>query len=468
MNRVRLRVFFLALSDVLTLGVILGIAVSIDTLLVLEQPISEYYGLWVLLPIFVICNMLLKLYHGNFFYPGAASGQVEELRRLFQSLTIAFLLFFGYGFFSGRFTALSPWMMAGVWMGTAVFLPVTRWIVRSILKWTGVGTIRVLIAGAGRTGRLVAHETRRDRHFGFEVVGFLDDDPHKAGKSYQGVAVLGMVEETIQIARQHDVHYLVVCLPVTKLDSCWRKFSLYFKHVLIIPDNRIFPISWILPVDFNCYPGFEISNQLLLPGPRMLKNLQELLMSVAAAVVLFPALLLLATAVKLTSRGPIFYRAKRLGRNDKPIQVYKFRTMYIDADANLERMLAENPHLQREWERKFKLDNDPRITPLGRFLRRTSLDELPQLWNVIKGDMALIGPRPIVDQEKRYYRQQYDVFSRVKPGVTGLWQVTGRSDTSYETRILLDMFYIMNWSPWLDYFILLKTVKEVLQGRGAR
>ena len=191
-------------------------------------------------------------------------------------------------------------------------------------------------------------------------------------------------------------------------------------------------------------------------------------MLIALAVVcLIPVFVVLALLVKCSSRGPVFYRARRLGVNGKPIEVWKFRTMYKDADERLAKILAENPELKKEWDENFKLKNDPRITPLGKILRKTSLDELPQFVNVLRGEMAVIGPRPIVEKEIAYYGPSYEVFSRVKPGITGFWQVSGRSDTTYERRIELDMYYINNWSIWLDYYIFLKTVKEVLICRGA-
>jgi len=141
--------------------------------------------------------------------------------------------------------------------------------------------------------------------------------------------------------------------------------------------------------------------------------------------------------------------------------------MYKDADERLAKILAENPELKKEWDENFKLKNDPRVTPLGKIMRKTSLDELPQFVNVLRGEMAVIGPRPIVEKEVAYYGPHYEVFSRVKPGITGFWQVSGRSDTTYERRIELDMYYINNWTIWLDYYIFLKTIKEVLICRGA-
>lgn len=142
--------------------------------------------------------------------------------------------------------------------------------------------------------------------------------------------------------------------------------------------------------------------------------------------------------------------------------------MYEDAESRLAKLLAENPKTAEEWNNNFKLAADPRVTPFGRVLRKTSLDELPQLFNVFSGEMALIGPRPIVENEIPYYGNSYDVFSSVKPGITGLWQVSGRSDTSYSERVLLDTYYVLNWSPWMDVWILVRTVYAVLFMRGAR
>ena len=155
-------------------------------------------------------------------------------------------------------------------------------------------------------------------------------------------------------------------------------------------------------------------------------------------------------------------------KNGKPIEVLKFRTMRENAEYELEQLFEKYPEMRLEWEHYFKLENDPRITYFGKFLRRTSLDELPQFWNILKGDMALIGPRPIVNAEVKYYGKDYPVFSSVKPGITGLWQVSGRSDTGYEERVALDVFYVNNWSIWMDYYIFFATLNAIFLRRGAK
>ena len=181
-----------------------------------------------------------------------------------------------------------------------------------------------------------------------------------------------------------------------------------------------------------------------------------------------PFFVVIPLLIKLTSRGPVFYRHLRIGQGGREFRIWKFRSMYADADARLAEMLAKNPKMKDEYESDFKLTHDPRVTPLGRFLRRTSLDELPQLFNVFLGQMSMIGPRPIVQEEVEKYGASYAGLSSVKPGITGLWQISGRSDTGYARRVEFDTYYALNWSPWLDLWILLRTIFAVLLMRGAR
>jgi Undecaprenyl-phosphate galactose phosphotransferase WbaP len=184
-------------------------------------------------------------------------------------------------------------------------------------------------------------------------------------------------------------------------------------------------------------------------------------------VLCLPILLLLAMLIKLDSRGPIFYSQTRIGRAGKSFQAIKFRTMAVNADQLLEHYLQRQPELRTLWQQDHKLKKDPRLTRVGRWLRRTSLDELPQLWNVLKGEMSLVGPRPIIAEEISRYGDKYPLYTRVKPGLTGLWQVSGRNNISYAERVNLDAYYVRNWSVWLDAYILLRTPWVVLTAEGA-
>ncbi len=232
-------------------------------------------------------------------------------------------------------------------------------------------------------------------------------------------------------------------------------------------------------IDFIGIRAFRMSAYLLGPHPRLLgpfahegiarrlKRLIDIFISATALLVLAPLMLLIALLIKLTSPGPVFYRHRRLGRNMRPFAVLKFRTMFVDADRRLEQILASDPEKRAEFEKTFKLKNDPRVTSIGRILRRTSLDELPQLLNVLAGEMSLVGPRPIVEKEIQYYQDYSLLLFRVPPGLTGLWQVSGRTDTTYEERVKLDTRYVREWTLWGDLLIIIRTVPAVLARKGA-
>lgn len=470
MNGARFRVLILAVSDLLCLGILF----LATTLLYREfgggsYKLSAYLELLPVLPLFFLCNALIRLYHGNFLYPGAILPPQKELQRLVFSVTMTYLILFSYLLLIREAEVYSRFVLLVSWFLTCLLIMPCRNLARILMKKGKIGQIRVLIAGAGKTGLELEAMLREDEHFGFAVEGFLDDSvtndslpPEMHGK------IIGNLSHAIEIARERKIDYLICCLPLDIVQKYLRPFLTCFKHLTIVPAGQVLPGAWAYPTNFDHLSGIEIRNQLLLPGPRHLKSLFEFIVSFFAVIFLLPLLLLLALLVKLTSRGPAIYGAKRLGLNGREIRVWKFRTMRRDAEAYLKKMLSEDPALAEEWKRNFKLENDPRITKFGRFLRKTSLDELPQLFNVLTGEMAMIGPRPIVAGEVKYYGKDYEVFSRVKPGITGLWQISGRSDTTYEQRVRFDLSYIMNWSVWLDIYILMRTVLEVLRCRGAK
>ena len=205
---------------------------------------------------------------------------------------------------------------------------------------------------------------------------------------------------------------------------------------------------------------------LLLPSYR-LKRAIDLILIVASLPVVAALIAIVAIAVRCTSRGPVFYSQRRIGRGGREFNSWKFRTMVPNAEYVLADFLAADPGLREEWEQRHKLCSDPRITSIGRLLRRTSLDELPQLWNVLMGEMTLVGPRPIVADEVGKYGAVFVLYTAVVPGITGLWQVSGRNDTTYDQRVEYDRFYIRNWSPWMDLQILSRTVSVILSGTGA-
>jgi Undecaprenyl-phosphate galactose phosphotransferase WbaP len=269
---------------------------------------------------------------------------------------------------------------------------------------------------------------------------------------------------------QGFAQYAIVAMPNTRhpelrhtIQDCCRGF----RHVLLMPDMPGVCSLGVLAREIGGELGFELPQRLFHQSAAFAKRTIDLSISLFVLALLLPLFLLIMLAVRVTSPGPIFYGHSRYGRDGDLFKALKFRTMAMNSDAILEEHLRRHPELREEWNRDHKLKNDPRITSIGTWLRRYSLDELPQLWNVIKGDMSLVGPRPIVAAEIPKYGLGYNLYTRVRPGITGLWQVSGRNNTTYEERVAFDEYYVRNWSIWLDSYILARTAKVVLTADGA-
>lgn len=417
-----------------------------------EHGMEFYLALWPVGLAFLVLNAVFGLYHGNPIYPAAPVSPVEELRRLVDSSLVSHLGVIALLALSRQTTedySRAVIVLSGLF--TAVAAQPVRNAVRTVLRRLDIAQIPVVYVGSGTGGNLVAASLAADAYTGFRIVKSFDRDSE------------GIVEE----ARVLGVRLLVVCEDVRIFRVRIAEFRKWFSHIEFLPTAEAFPILNARPVAFDGVGGLEMVSQDRMSAIRVEKWILDKFLAVVAFVTLLPLFAIIPILIKLTSRGPVFYRQDRLGRKGKLIKVWKFRSMYADADARLARLLEENPALRTEWEANFKLKDDPRVTPFGRFLRKTSLDEIPQLFNVFAGDMALVGPRPIVEREVPLYGAAYETFASVKPGVTGLWQVSGRSDTNYPRRVALDTYYVLNWSPWLDIWILFRTASAVFRMKGA-
>jgi Undecaprenyl-phosphate galactose phosphotransferase WbaP len=256
-------------------------------------------------------------------------------------------------------------------------------------------------------------------------------------------------------------------IPPDFLNSIIEEHWSSFAHLVMVSFDHQVGSVWITPYDMGGILGLEVRQNLLSDLQQRLKRAMDYFIILLFSPLLLPLIGLLALLIKLDSPGSVFYNQYRLGQYGKKIKVWKFRTMVSDADQVLEHYLKLHPDYRQEWEANHKIKNDPRVTRVGKILRRFSLDELPQLWNVLSGEMSMVGPRPIVDDEKRYYASCLRLYMQVKPGLTGLWQVSGRNDVSYEKRVQLDEYYVRNWSIWLDLYILARTFFAILGGKGA-
>jgi Undecaprenyl-phosphate galactose phosphotransferase WbaP len=245
------------------------------------------------------------------------------------------------------------------------------------------------------------------------------------------------------------------------------RYAESFQSVLAIPD--LFDLAYFGAAtrDLGGVLGIEVRRQLLLAGPRFAKRLMDIGITAFGLLLISPVLLLIALLIKLDSKGSVFYHQKRLGQDGVRFPAFKFRTMHGDGEARLAALLEHEPRLRAEYEEFHKLTVDPRVTRVGRFLRKYSLDELPQLLNVLFGDMSLVGPRPYLEREIPEMEQKEAIILRVKPGITGIWQVTERNSSSFERRLHMDVEYVRSWSPWLDIYVLARTIPVVLGGTGS-
>lgn len=461
---VRVRVMALMAGDLLFLSGVWGFFVLLYWMVAdVGYSPRQYLAFWPVGPLYVFLNTGFRLYGGSMLHPSLPLSPVEEFRRLVCSsllLHVGVMSFLG---FSRLETEVSRLVLVCSCVTAALFAQSVRDAVRGILKRFDVGQTPVVVLGSGSVAQSLVADFAASSYFGVKVLGYFDRD----GRALGNLPRLGGVRDVVRISRQLAVRRLVVCEDQRVLRTQLSGFATHFTHVDYFPEASAFPISGARPLSVDGLGGIEMVNQLQMPVVRFQKALLDWVLSIFALVLLTPFFIVIPLLIKLTSRGPVFYRQHRLGRKGRPFLIWKFRTMYHDADRRLERILDRRPDLAGEWERKRKLSNDPRVTPFGRFLRRTSLDEIPQIFNVFGGEMSLIGPRPIVEDEVWHYGSRYDVFSRVKPGVTGLWQSQGRSDTDYSRRVALDIYYVLNWNIWLDLWICLRTVFSVVTMRGA-
>ncbi len=424
---------------------------------------SEYATLLPGLPLFFLVFLALDL------YPGIAANAIEEFRKMIHAVTLSYLLLIVSTFFvkvGGQYSRIA-FVLA--WLLTLALVPISRRTVRAVgarQSWWGVPTV---IFGAGQAGKAMLKVLSEQPTLGLRPIAMLEENSRACAEQIDGLFV-GEFRHAADLAERNRGCYAILALPqapAAELEEILNRYSQHFHHVLVLPDVAGMSSLWVSAKDLGGILGLEIEQRLSQTIPRLLKRSFDLLVASFVSLFFLPLFLTLIAGVRLSSRGPIFYGQRRIGRGHKMFTAWKFRSMVTDADHVLEQHLAADPALRAEWERDRKLKRDPRVTGIGRIMRKTSLDELPQLWNVLCGQMSLVGPRPIVMAEVDRYGRRYQHYRRVTPGITGLWQISGRNNTTYERRTEIDEYYVRNWSVAMDLYILYRTVKTVLFTEGA-
>ena len=474
--------YALIVSDILSL-LLAGVLANVVHWLYLGAPPDEFLRIWtgemgeVRVTLFAVLVGVGSVWFwllGHYTKRRPFWDEVAEVARVLTILAVldAALLYLAKLQFS-RF-----WFV-WIWFFALGLIPFLRLLCKRVLTNVGVWQRPAVILGTGPNAIEAIEALHSEPLMGFQVVAFAeprkDDDISKSHIDVQGqrfpVVPLGNELVSELKLRTNGKPTVVVALEHEDLS---REANLIARLHRIADDIRVVPPVRGLPLFGATVHHFfrhelfflSLNNNLARRAPRAVKRVFDLVVSATLLLLLAPIFAYLSWVIRKDG-GPVYFAHQRIGHNGKPFRCLKFRTMVPNAQAVLQQLLDSDPVARAEWERDFKLKNDPRITAVGRFLREYSLDELPQLWNVLKGEMSLVGPRPIIQEELKRYDEFADYYLEASPGMTGLWQISGRNNTDYCYRVYLDSWYAKNWSLWYDIVILIKTIGVVAAREGA-
>ncbi|MCG2724966.1 MAG: undecaprenyl-phosphate galactose phosphotransferase WbaP [Elusimicrobia bacterium] len=465
----RFGLLLLFLSDISALAIFFYISVFLrinllpklsSSLPTFNQNLETYWWIFIVWPVVMIYK---DGYSKRFAF-------WDEIKFLTKSSFFALIAIFAILFISKKGPEFSRTLILTMAAIAFPLFPLIRPFFKKILFTLGLMKRKVLIAGSGIAAETALKAIKHEPNLGYEIAGFIDDNPRQ--KEIGGFKVRRGLAQIERYIRRAGIHDVIVAKPELKKDELAKLIN-HIQHkaenTLYMPDIKGIAVSGTELRYFFQEQAMvlEIKNNLAKPLNYISKRLVDYVSAVFISIILLIPMLAIALIIKLTSKGPAIYTQNRIGKNGKLFHCYKFRTMYQDAEERLKNILATEPEAKKEWEKYWKLKNDPRTTEAGKFLRKTSLDELPQLLNILKGEMSLIGPRPYLPREWEFIKEESPIIHALPPGITGLWQVSGRNNQSYEYRISMDSWYVKNWDLWLDIMIQFKTVGVVLKRDGA-
>lgn len=396
----------------------------------------------------------------------------SELKEVLRTILIFSILDLALVAFSKWEFSRSLWVLT--WSFASILVSVSRILSKNVLDRLGLWKKKTIIVGTGKNSIDAYNAVVSEKQLGFDIIAFVETDGviEKASNNILiNHAVISNGEFNFNKLTNNDIQFILALeYEDNDLRDWWlRRLSKEgFRNVSVIPALRGVPLYG---TDMSFFFSHEVmilrvNNNLAKRTSRIIKRSFDIFGSLSLLLVLSPLLAYLAYKVSRDGGNP-FYGHERIGQHGKKFKCYKLRSMIINSQEVLQKLLDTDPNAKAEWDKDFKLKDDPRITKVGHFIRKTSLDELPQLWNVLKGEMSLVGPRPVVEKELERYKDDVDYYLMAKPGMTGLWQVSGRNDVDYETRVYLDSWYVKNWALWNDIAILFKTINVVLKRDGA-
>jgi exopolysaccharide biosynthesis polyprenyl glycosylphosphotransferase len=367
------------------------------------------------------------------------------------------------------------------WVFSLVSLAITRVVILrpriAALRGKASLTPRALVVGVGEAAKTFVRQAREARSPAFQIAGFIEDEPGAQGSLLEGIPVLGSTDELEDLVAREEIDEIFLAKSGMRQDEAIELLSKCMRSkvpVKLVTDSFGLMASEATTRMIDGVPTLTV-RESPMKGPALaVKRAADCVTSCLCIVILSPIFIVIAVGIKLTSTGPVFFRQTRIGQAGKEFTFYKFRTMRVDTDERLHREYAQQfingkseNHPRPVNGQVFKITNDPRVTSVGRLLRKTSLDELPQLFNIMRGEKSLVGPRPPIAYEIAHYKEWHRRRLEAKPGLTGLWQVSGRSSVPFNEMVLMDLYYIDNWSLWSDVKILLRTIPVIVSGKGA-
>lgn len=461
----------MVLLDLLAVGISFLAAFSLRYALgqrgIIFQPLA--HGINIYLAYWPIALLWPFILWREGVYPGLWMTDDEELRRTVQGSTMAGMIVILLTFVTQTGQEFSRPILAGWWLLTVFLIPLHHLGAKLLFSTFNLGGVPAVVLGANSLAARIIHGLQKQELPPVRPVAVFSSEG-EARDSALGLPIEGNIGGAADWGRQHQVDTALVILPhATSRDlvRLTEELSTSFRRILVIPD--LFGLSTVGTDvrDLDGILALEVRRNLLSWQSQWVKRIIDSTLSLGVGLVSLPVGLVIGVALWLEHEGPIFYGHERVGKGGRTFTAWKFRTMVRNAADVLEQALASDSALRLEWEQTQKLRHDPRLTRVGRLLRRLSLDELPQLWNILRQEMSLVGPRPIIREETHKYGQAFELYTQVRPGLTGLWQVSGRSNLTYDERVRLDAYYVRNWSVWLDMVILLRTFMAVMTGRGA-
>ena len=464
-NKVCFVYVILILTDLLMVFIGFVLAVQLRAYFIGSFDFAIYYSILPITLFFIMAYAITGL------YPSIPLVSVAEIKKIVITTLIVFLSVNTATFFLKERIEFSRFVLVMSWAFITVMVPVGRTVIRMLLSrkiWWGYPVVVIGTDSVGiNTVRLLINQPE----IGLKPIAIVRTREYIANSHFQNIPILSSIHDIScnkELLRK-SVNALIVCGDMDSM--CSKKIidecNVKFHSTFLLPSIDGISSLWLSASDMSGTLVLKFRNKLLDKSRQLIKKTLDILIVILFSPVLLPVFCLISLLIKLDSKGSVFYKQDRVGKSGVIFQMIKFRTMKSNSDDLLKFYLQNNPDEKKYWLERHKIENDPRITRVGHFLRKTSLDELPQFINVIKGEMSVVGPRPIFKEDIEAYDEDYELYKLVYPGITGMWQVSGRNQLTYQQRIKMDTYYVRNWSIWLDIYLMIKTIFTVLLCRGA-